>query len=898
MIAPIPRRNRSTAISSTSLPAQERTVPAHAVRWVDGEASAPCPVCEHPDTRLIALVDGNSLRDVAVERCPDCGSLRLVGSELDYSAADAAVDDYVEGGAGIDAIALALCRARRGTVRRFLDVGCYYGFGVHVAKHLFGWEAIGVDPSGAAKRGRSELGVDVRTGLLDEVGDIGTFDLVLASEVVEHVAEPVPLLVQIRERLAPTGFVVLTTPAAEVVVRPIEREAEVIQALSPGHHRFLASVQGMETLLQRSGFTHYEVVRNGATLEAVAATTAEGLASVDREPVLDQRALLAYLDRAADAAPPRTALANGMASRHFRATVMLGDFAAAEKSITRARDAMLVRRGFDLDEPRACAEALRAGARVAWNLAGEAYSMGILELAGRDTPDRAAEYFELAAQAASSWTEASGTLDLDTWNLRELSLGHLCIAFARCEPAASVRALDRLAEVLDDRLPADAERIAWWKTRTFNELVAHGNPAVEPELVDAVQRSADSLARSPDGEYRRAALDALFLLGIRALNTGSPSVARAWFACCAGACDVVPSTDGHALCLAADARAHDAMAAERGGHAPTLVAARADDPEVVVGLDAYWCDASGLYVRGFAHAGSRAIQCVTLRNGDRESSQRPSPRADVAALFPDGTVPPNCGFALYVEGRPAADLRLELDTGEGTLSTRVELPDHPLPLLEDPSDSAERVFDRLLAEAAPGPVLALGWRVAAGTDLGELKARFGSRPVFNVDIHPGLNVDVVGDVHRLSHFFRAHAFSAAISASLLEHVVAPWLVAAELNRVLVKGAPVLQIAPTTWPEHAAPNDFWRFTADGLAVLFGPATGFEVLEQGFVNVARVHPGPGWRHGHLDMPTMPASDQSFVLARKTGEIMSGTVRWPYDPVVGEQVAREYPLDAIGS
>ena len=293
-----------------------------------------------------------------------------------------------------------------------------------------------------------------------------------------------------------------------------------------------------------------------------------------------------------------------------------------------------------------------------------------------------------------------------------MSLGHLCIAFARCDPAASAHALDRLAEVLDDRLAADAERIAWWKTRTFNELIAHGNPAVEPELVDAVQRSADSLARSLDGEYRRAALDALFLLGIRALNTGSPTVARAWFACCAGACDVVPCADGHARRLAADARAHDAMAAERGGSAPALAAHQADDPEVVVGLDAYWCDASGLYVRGFAHAGSRAIERVTLRHGDRESGQRPTPRADVAALFPDGTVPPNCGFALYVEGRPATDLRLELDTGEGTLSTRVELPDHPLPVLEDPSDSAKRVLDRLLADAAPGPVLASdgGWR--------------------------------------------------------------------------------------------------------------------------------------------------------------------------------------------
>ena len=163
----------------------------------------------------------------------------------------------------------------------------------------------------------------------------------------------------------------------------------------------------------------------------------------------------------------------------------------------------------------------------------------------------------------------------------------------------------------------------------------------------------------------------------------------------------------------------------------------------------YWCDGSGLYVRGFAHVGPRAIQRVTLLNGDaggRASGPRP---ATTLPLFLGGTVPPNCGFALYVEGRPTADLRLELDTAEGTLSTQVELPDHPLPVLEDPTGSFEPLLDRLLAEAGPGPVLALGWRVAAGTNLEKLKARFGGRRVFNVDIHPGLNVDVLGDVHRL-----------------------------------------------------------------------------------------------------------------------------------------------------
>jgi SAM-dependent methyltransferase len=186
--------------------------------------------------------------------------------------------------------------------------------------------------------------------------------------------------------------------------------------------------------------------------------------------------------------------------------------------------------------------------------------------------------------------------------------------------------------------------------------------------------------------------------------------------------------------------------------------------------------------------------------------------------------------------------------------------------------------------------------VPDGTDTAEFKAQFGDRKVVNVDIHPGENVDVVGDVHQLSRFFLPRTFAAAMSASLLEHVAAPWLVAAELNRVLMPGAPVLHVAPTTWPEHAQPNDFWRFTAEGLAVLFGPETGFEVLEKEAFAFTRVHPEPDWRAGFLDMPTVPASSSCWLLARKTGEIPAGTISWPYDPAVGERTAKAYPIEAV--
>ena len=36
---------------------------------------------------------------------------------------------------------------------------------------------------------------------------------------------------------------------------------------------------------------------------------------------------------------------------------------------------------------------------------------------------------------------------------------------------------------------------------------------------------------------------------------------------------------------------------------------------------------------------------------------------------------------------------------------------------------------------------------------------------------------------------------------------------------------------TAWPEHPQPNDFWRFTTAGLAELFGPQAGFEVVATG-------------------------------------------------------------------
>ena len=62
----------------------------------------------------------------------------------------------------------------------------------------------------------------------------------------------------------------------------------------------------------------------------------------------------------------------------------------------------------------------------------------------------------------------------------------------------------------------------------------------------------------------------------------------------------------------------------------------------------------------------------------------------------------------------------------------------------------------------------------------------GYRRYVGVDVHPGPNVDVVGDAHRLSQLVDG-PFDAVYSISTFEHLAMPWKVVLEINRVLRDG---------------------------------------------------------------------------------------------------------------
>jgi 2-polyprenyl-6-hydroxyphenyl methylase/3-demethylubiquinone-9 3-methyltransferase len=98
-----------------------------------------------------------------------------------------------------------------------LDVGCGAGLLTEPLARL-GANVTGIDASpdviGVATDHAKTMGLDIdyRTGDLQEIE--GQFDLVVAMEVIEHVADPAAFVKALARRLAPGALLIMSTPNA------------------------------------------------------------------------------------------------------------------------------------------------------------------------------------------------------------------------------------------------------------------------------------------------------------------------------------------------------------------------------------------------------------------------------------------------------------------------------------------------------------------------------------------------------------------------------------------------------------------------------------------------------------------------------------------------------------
>ena len=89
---------------------------------------------------------------------------------------------------------------------------------------------------------------------------------------------------------------------------------------------------------------------------------------------------------------------------------------------------------------------------------------------------------------------------------------------------------------------------------------------------------------------------------------------------------------------------------------------------------------------------------------------------------------------------------------------------------------------------------------------------------FSLNLLSSEKPTIAGDANALP--MRDGSVDAIIMLEVLEHVPHPQQVVAECHRALAPGGTLIGSTRFICPQHGAPSDYGRFTAEGLALVFG------------------------------------------------------------------------------
>lgn len=130
-------------------------------------------------------------------------------------------------------------------------------------------------------------------------------------------------------------------------------------------------------------------------------------------------------------------------------------------------------------------------------------------------------------------------------------------------------------------------------------------------------------------------------------------------------------------------------------------------------------------------------------------------------------------------------------------------------------------------------ILELGSREVTGQS--RARETFSKATYVGFDYYAGNNVDVVGDAHKLSSYFRDdEKFDLIYSSACFEHFAMPWVVATEIAKLLKVGGLVFVETHFSFSAHERPWNFYQFSDMALKTLFSPALGFECIDAGMSN----------------------------------------------------------------
>lgn len=417
--------------------ADEAGAPASPVTWADGNSrhSFACRACgvNAGQSHVLDIPNPNENRPkLQLYRCGSCESLnyapfqmspelpweQLTNERREHTRACAKF--YVEQAAGVHSLSSllwAIPQSRKAAKHRFAEVGCGYGFSLDMARQMFGWEAIGVDPSPIAFLGSEQLGLNILNEYIAPGFQLpgGPCDMMLCAEVIEHIEEPRDFLACASGLVADDGCLLLTTPDAAGCT-PGQAESTLLPMLSPSSHTMLFSKQALKALLQQVGFTHINLRSNGNTLRALASRSPQTHGNINARGSLSS--YLRYLRERSQTLPEGTPVQHGLLYRWFKELVQSGLYEEALRVFAELARGYQRRYRMDLMNPNSAARLFRASREkfknvsradftnfmnaIPINLCGILYYRGMIAMNFENDKIRSRSYFRNAEAVGNS----------------------------------------------------------------------------------------------------------------------------------------------------------------------------------------------------------------------------------------------------------------------------------------------------------------------------------------------------------------------------------------------------------------------------------------------------------------------------------------------------------------
>lgn len=805
----------------------------------------------------------------------------------------------------------------------FADVGCGLGYSLDFVEQVLNVPAVGFEPNPMSMV--SSLRGTLLPVPLDQAWLLKNprrFDLLLASEVIEHVDDPVSFAAVFRAAMSDElSLTVFSTPDADSIT-PEESPSETYSRLFPGEHLHLFTADSLRTVLLRAGFESAEITRRGGHLIATAGTASalrqRRHLTAPSETWSDayQRYLrtafdgLPGLNRPFDAkerkglAPPSSSpILAGQAYRLLKVLVNEGNPEPARRWRDQENPLSTWIDKNGLIRPSVIALALSLDdfdnyvAQVPSFLGAMAYHLAMLaRLEGRLTV--AKQGLQQALQLMLHERQIGPFFLVESSSL---------LGPARMELALLTFSLGQEEEALNQWQTMDQDLPSIFSyARAAARLLLEANARARYPLVERILKILASHPLRSQG-LMQALVEAKY-------ETCPPSefdlvfdvwIAR-FYSALLGLQSLSKAEEAYvALRLHAGLHPNPTRQAKLDSVFRDLAKRRrntrvgpSETPTLVHFVDQLWCDLHGVFVKGWLHAGDHEVHAVFLSCAGVRERAILHPRPDVVKHYPQYPRSGDAGFSVYLRCPPFQPIELQADIGLSTpLKTGLEVPAHLRAADTQPTASLQcsDTF-RDMMKRRGGTVVILGGRLGPDHPDSWADCLLPECRLVRVDIHPGPGVDLVADAHALSQHFAPGSVDAVISAYVMEHLEAPWLVAAEINKVLRPGGLTMHHVPHAWPLHAAPNDFWRMSDAGLRSLFGAATGFEVLQAGMDTPTRMYPPPhvrDTRYPSIEMPVFDGYLIAYLMAQKVADLPANSVCWP--GTAGERIqrAQTYPV-----